>query len=67
MVVEDASKALWGKCEICGHTWAAGYYPMNLEQFAKIVSQHSNCPKCGGRGLVAKQENGELREGTDAS
>ena len=61
-MAEDASKALWGKCEDCGHIWAAGYYPIDLAQLAKIVGQHSTCPKCGGRGRVAKQNDGELLE-----
>lgn len=59
---EDASKALWAKCSKCEHTWAAAYYPMPMHEFAKIAKRHSTCPKCGGAGLIAKQDDGVLLE-----
>lgn len=61
-MAEEADRALWAKCKSCGHIWAVAYYPMNLCKFAKIVKQHSNCPKCDGEGLLAKQEEGFLLE-----
>lgn len=64
-MVEDASKTLWAVCRACGHTWAAGYYPLELGKLAEIVGQHANCPKCGEPGCVAKQDGGELLEGVD--
>ena len=62
----EASKALWAKCADCAHIWAAAYYPMEMAKVGRIASQHSNCPKCGGKGLVAKQDNGVLLEGSTA-
>lgn len=63
--VAEASVPLWAKCSKCAHIWAAAYYPMNLEKFAKIVSGHASCPKCGEPGVVAKQNNGRLLDPDD--
>lgn len=59
---DEASKALWARCEKCGHCWAAAYYPVDLQIFAKAAKRHSRCPKCDGRGMVAKQADGVLQE-----
>jgi hypothetical protein len=59
---EEKSKALWAVCEDCRHTWAAAYYPMSVKELAKIAGRHSRCPKCDGRGLIARQRDGELLE-----
>lgn len=62
MAEEEASKALWAKCESCGHCWAVAYYPMELGKFARMAKRHSRCPKCDSPGAIAKQDNGELLE-----
>jgi hypothetical protein len=58
----EASNPFWCRCEKCSHTWIAAYTPMNATLFARIARRHSRCPKCDGRGLVAKQDNGVLLE-----
>jgi ribosomal protein S27AE len=60
---EPASKPFYARCADCGHVWIVAYYPLELAKFSKIALGHSDCPKCGGPGMVAKQDNGVLLEG----
>lgn len=62
-MTEPAPKSLafWAKCAACAHCWPAGYYPMPLADFARIIGR-AICPKCGGDALVAKQRDGVLEE-----
>lgn len=61
---DDETKALWAKCSntACGHIWAAAYYPLNMARLSQIIGRHSRCPKCDEPGLLAKQDNGVLKE-----
>ena len=59
---QEAKKGAWAKCSGCGHCWIVAYYPMNLEKFAKLMKKHSDCPKCGEPGMIAKQQDGVLNE-----
>lgn len=63
---EAGSKPLWAKCNDCGHTWAAAYYPGAMDRIFRIMEKHADCPKCDGKGYLAKQKNGVLLEGGDA-
>jgi hypothetical protein len=62
MTVPDESLGLWARCAMCGHCWIGARYPAPLEQFARAMKKGSSCPRCGGRGLLAKQEDGRLLE-----
>ncbi|KKL67728.1 hypothetical protein LCGC14_2132070 [marine sediment metagenome] len=59
---EEASKPLWAKCAECDHCWPVVYLPMIVAKAAELALKHSDCPKCGGTGMVAKQNDGELLE-----
>lgn len=58
---DTATKAFWAICEKCNHCWPAAYFPLEATKFAKIAKR-AVCPKCGGRALVAKQDDGVLQE-----
>lgn len=63
--MSEPRKPFWTKCKPCGHCWVAAYAPMELTAFAKTIGA-ARCPMCGAGGkaiLVAKQKDGELREG----
>ena len=58
----DASKALWAKCECCGHCWVAAYYPMDLMTMSRVL-KGCKCPKgCRDKPMLAEQDDGELQE-----
>lgn len=57
-----ANLPFWLACQTCRHCWIAAYYPLELALFARIVKGYASCPKCGGRGLVARQDRGVLQE-----
>ena len=62
----DNSMALWAKCsdDACGHTWEAAFYPGSMTEVARAAKNNSTCPKCGAAGVIAKQKDGVLMEGT---
>jgi DNA-directed RNA polymerase subunit RPC12/RpoP len=64
-VTEQASTPFWAKCVKCSHIWAAAYLPVPIGVFVKIAKR-ARCPKCNGRALVARQDNGALQEGAGA-
>jgi hypothetical protein len=43
----DKSKPIFVYCEACGHEWAAGFLPLLMVTWARVVS--SPCPACGLR------------------
>lgn len=51
---------VWARCEACRFVWPAAFAPADLAGFAKTVEQNAECPKCGGRGLMPKQDRGVL-------
>lgn len=58
----EATKALWAKCDRCGHCWPAAYYPINLSAMARVLKGVA-CPKgCEGSPILAKQDDGVLQE-----
>lgn len=59
----EATKALWAKCEACGHCWPAAYYPIDMADLARVIKCCTACPKgCKGAPVLAKQDDGVLLE-----
>jgi len=58
----DERKALWAKCKDCGRCWVAAYYPDEAGLVGRVAEKNSNCPECGGTGMLARQKNGVLLE-----
>lgn len=57
-----ATKALWAKCDKCEHCWPAAYYPLDLMTMGRLLKD-CKCPKgCVGKPLLAKQDDGVLKE-----
>jgi ribosomal protein S27AE len=43
----EATDSLWVRCQQCGHTWAAAFYPMELMKFARALKANTRvCPRC---------------------
>jgi Zn finger protein HypA/HybF involved in hydrogenase expression len=60
-------RPLWAKCVKCSHCWPVAYLPMDMRTFARVTKKIS-CPRCGDpKPVVAKQDNGILKEQADAA